>query len=394
MNQATLDFIREHAEADVRQLALRKAKNPEVDLMVALEQIAGRQKARTKIPSWAAREGMIYPPHLSMEQCSSEQTARYKAGVAGKGTLFVDLTAGFGVDTAFIAEGFQRVVSVERQEQLCQIAFQNHRLLGLQQIEVVCGDGVVYLHQMQHADLLFIDPARRDAHGGRTYGISDCEPNVLEIIDEMVEKADRVMLKLSPMLDWRKAVEDLQTGNGNPVFVNEVHIVSVDNECKELLLIVSKEEKPLHVFCVNNGDMFDYEAVQDRQPVICFQFSAPCFLYEPNASLMKAGCFGLMTERYPLAQLDVNSHLFVSASEIPYFPGRRFVVENVTSMNKRELKQALAGIRKANIAVRNFPLSVADLRKRLNLQDGGDVFIFATTVANQGHQLVICRKKP
>ena len=394
MNQATLDFIREHAEADVRQLALRKAKNPEVDLMVALEQIAGRQKARTKIPFWAAREGMIYPPHLSMEQCSSEQTARYKAGVAGKGALFVDLTAGFGVDTAFIAEGFQRVVSVERQEQLCQIAFQNHKLLGLQQIEVVCGDGVAYLHQMQHADLLFIDPARRDAHGGRTYGISDCEPNVLEIIDEMVEKADRVMLKLSPMLDWRKAVEDLQTGSGNPVFVNEVHIVSVDNECKELLLIVSKEEKPLHVFCVNNGDMFDYEAVQDRQPVICSQFSAPCFLYEPNASLMKAGCFGLMTERYPLAQLDVNSHLFVSASEIPDFPGRRFVVENVTSMNKRELKQALAGIRKANIAVRNFPLSVAELRKRLNLQDGGDVFIFATTVANQGHQLVICRKKP
>ena len=394
MNQATLDFIREHAEADVRQLALRKAKNPEVDLMVALEQIAGRQKARTKIPSWAAREGMIYPPHLSMEQCSSEQTARYKAGVAGKGALFVDLTAGFGVDTAFIAEGFQRVVSVERQEQLCQITFQNHKLLGLQQIEVVCGDGVAYLHQMQHADLLFIDPARRDAHGGRTYGISDCEPNVLEIIEEMVEKADRVMLKLSPMLDWRKAVEDLQTGSGNPVFVNEVHIVSVDNECKELLLIVSKEEKPLHIFCVNNGDMFDYEAVQDRQPVICSQFSAPCFLYEPNASLMKAGCFGLMTERYPLAQLDVNSHLFVSASEIPDFPGRRFVVENVISMNKRELKQALAGIRKANIAVRNFPLSVAELRKRLNLQDGGDVFIFATTVANQGHQLVICRKKP
>lgn len=394
MNQATLDFIREHAEADVRQLALRKTKNSEVDLMVALEQIAGRQKARTKIPSWAAREGMIYPPHLSMEQCSSEQTARYKAGVAGKGALFVDLTAGFGVDTAFIAEGFQRVVSVERQEHLCQIASQNHKLLGLQQIEVVCGDGVAYLHQMQHADLLFIDPARRDAHGGRTYGISDCEPNVLEIIDEMVEKADRVMLKLSPMLDWRKAVEDLQTGSGNPVFVNEVHIVSVDNECKELLLIVSKEEKPLHIFCVNNGDMFDYEAVQDRQPVICSQFSAPCFLYEPNASLMKAGCFGLMTERYPLAQLDVNSHLFVSASEIPDFPGRRFVVENVTSMNKRELKQALAGIRKANIAVRNFPLSVAELRKRLNLQDGGDVFIFATTVANQGHQLVICRKKP
>lgn len=393
MNQATLDFIREHAEADVRQLALRKLKNPEVDLMYALEQIAGRQKARIKIPSWAVKDGMIYPPHLSMEQCSSEQTARYKAGIAGKGELFVDLTAGFGVDTAFIAEGFQRVVSVERQERLCQIAAENHKRLGLKQIEVICGDGIAYLHQMSHADLLFMDPARRDAHGGRTYDISDCEPNVLELIGEMTEKADRVMLKLSPMLDWRKAVEDLQSRRVSPVFVNEVHILSVANECKELLLIVSRDEKPLHVYCVNNDDVFDYLAGQLRQPLICSRIALPCFLYEPNASLMKAGCFGEISERYQLAQLDDNSHLFVADREIPDFPGRCFVVEQMTSMNKREMKQALAGITKANIAVRNFPLSVADLRKRLNIKDGGDVFIFATTVSNQGHQLLICRKK-
>ena len=393
MNQATLDFIREHAEADVRQLALRKLKNPEVDLMYALEQIAGRQKARIKIPSWAVKDGMIYPPHLSMEQCSSEQTARYKAGIAGKGELFVDLTAGFGVDTAFIAEGFQRVVSVERQERLCQIATENHKRLGLKQIEVICGDGIAYLHQMSHADLLFMDPARRDAHGGRTYDISDCEPNVLELIGEMTEKADRVMLKLSPMLDWRKAVEDLQSRKVSPVFVNEVHILSVANECKELLLIVTKNEKPLHIYCVNNEEVFDYQAGQTKQALICFRITNPCFLYEPNASLMKAGCFGEISERYQLAQLDDNSHLFVADREIPDFPGRCFVVEQTTSMNKREMKQALAGITKANIAVRNFPLSVADLRKRLNIKDGGDVFIFATTVANQGHQLFICRKK-
>ena len=393
MNQATLDFIREHVEADVRQLALRKLKNPEVDLMYALEQIAGRQKARIKIPSWAVKDGIVYPPHLSMEQCSSEQTARYKAGIAGKGELFVDLTAGFGVDTAFIAEGFQRVVSVERQERLCQIAAENHKRLGLKQIEVICGDGITYLHQMSHADLLFMDPARRDAHGGRTYDISDCEPNVLELIGEMTEKADRVMLKLSPMLDWRKAVEDLQSRKVSPVFVNEVHILSVANECKELLLIVSRDEKPLHVYCVNNDDVFDYLAGQLRQPLICSRITKPCFLYEPNASLMKAGCFGEISERYQLAQLDDNSHLFVADRDIADFPGRCFVVEQMTSMNKRELKQALAGIAKANIAVRNFPLSVADLRKRLNIKDGGDVFIFATTVSNQGHQLLICRKK-
>ena len=179
VNQSTLDYIRQHADEDVRQLALRGYKCPDVDLQYALEQIAGRQKARTKLPSWAAIDGIVYPPHLSMEQCSSEATARYKASIAGKGALFVDLTAGFGVDMALISQGFQKAVHVERQPQLCAISSENFRLLGLNHIEVVCGDGVAYLHTMRHADLLFIDPARRDVHGGRTYDISDCSPNVL-----------------------------------------------------------------------------------------------------------------------------------------------------------------------------------------------------------------------
>ena len=252
MNQATRDFIRKNAEADVRQLALQGSKNPEVDMSYALEQIAGRQTAKVKIPSWAAIDGIVYPPHLSMEQCSSEQTARYKARVAGNGALVVDLTAGFGVDMAFLSQGFQWAVHVERQPQLCAISSENFHLLGLSHIEVVCGDGIDYLHQIDHADLIYLDPARRDEHGGRTYGIADCTPNVLEIRDELLEKADRVMLKLSPMLDWRKAVEELK-------MVSEVHIVSVDNECKELLLVLSKEEMPLKIFCVNNDNVFAFE---------------------------------------------------------------------------------------------------------------------------------------
>jgi len=231
MNQATIDFIHAHAEADVRQLALQGTKNPEVDLTFALEQIAGRQKAKTKLPTWATVDDIVYPPHLSMEQCSSEQTARYKASIAGKGTLIVDLTAGFGVDMAFISQNYQKAVHVERQASLCAISSQNYQHLGLNHIEVVCADGVDYLHQLDHADLIFLDPARRDNHGARTYGIADCTPNILELRDELLRKADRVMLKLSPMLDWRKAVEDL----GN---VSEVHIISVDNECKELLIVL------------------------------------------------------------------------------------------------------------------------------------------------------------
>ena len=384
VNQSTLDYIRQHADEDVRQLALRGHKCPDVDLQYALEQIAGRQKARTKLPSWAAIDGIVYPPHLSMEQCSSEATARYKASIAGKGALFVDLTAGFGVDMAFISQGFQKAVHVEQQPQLCAISSENFRLLGLNHIEVVCGDGVAYLHTMRHADLLFIDPARRDVHGGRTYDISDCTPNVLEILDEMLEKADRVMIKLSPMLDWRKAVADLGK-------VNEVHIISVDNECKELLLILSKTKKPLRVFCVNNDECFEVVEGISSQPRPLPQDMR--YLYEPNASVMKAGCFDLIEQRFGVVQLERNSHLFVSDKEILGFPGRQFLIEKRTSMNKRELKAALADVDQANITVRNFPMSVAELRKRLKLKEGGDVYIFATTISDEGHQLLVCRKK-
>ena len=384
VNQSTLDYIRQHADEDVRQLALRGHKCLDVDLQYALEQIAGRQKARTKLPSWAAIDGIVYPPHLSMEQCSSEATARYKVSIAGKGALFVDLTAGFGVDMALISQGFQKAVHVERQPQLCAISSENFRLLGLNHIEVVCGDGVAYLHTMRHADLLFIDPARRDVHGGRTYDISDCTPNVLEILDEMLEKADRVMIKLSPMLDWRKAVADLGK-------VNEVHIISVDNECKELLLILSKTKKPLRVFCVNNDECFEVIEGISSQPRPLPQDMR--YLYEPNASVMKAGCFDLIEQRFGVVQLERNSHLFVSDKDISRFPGRQFLIEKRTSMNKRELKAALADVDQANITVRNFPMSVAELRKRLKLKEGGDVYIFATTISDEGHQLLVCRKK-
>ena len=382
MNEATREFVREHRNEDVRQLALRGTKDPEVDLAFALQQIDGHRRAMEKLPSWAAIEGIVWPSHLSMEQCSSEQTARYKAEVAGSGVSFVDLTAGFGVDAAFIAQGFQRAVCVELQPELCAVSSANFQLLGFQQMEVVNGNGIDYLHTMTPVDLVFIDPARRDEHGGRTYGIADCTPNVLEIMDELSTKALRVLIKLSPMLDWRKAVNDLGTKN-----VSAVHIVSVDNECKELLI---------EVVCVNllsdgTSQKFEYDpsvsvAIEHPLPT-SFQF-----LYEPNASLMKAGSFDVLARRYGVVQADVNSHLFFSDRQVASFPGRGFIIEKVASMNKRELKKSLAGVAQANIAVRNFPMSAEELRRRLKLRDGGDVFIFATTVENEGHRLFICRK--
>ena len=404
MNQATAAFIQENADGDVRQLALRGTKDPEVDLAFALDQIAGRQTARKKLPSWAAVEGVVYPPHLSMEQCSSEQTARYKAEMAGRGQRMVDLTGGFGVDFSFIAQGFSEAVYVERQPQLCDIARQNFEVLGLRQTKVVCADSEDYLRQMEPVDLIYIDPARRDTHGGRTYGISDCTPDVIALKPLLIEKADRVIIKLSPMLDWRKAVEDL-----GEQYVSEVHIVSVGNECKELLLETHPRPLPAgrgvdtQISCVNI--LPDNHIQTFQSSVFCkSNYSPPyregpgvgllvgLFLYEPNASIMKAGCFAELSQHFGIAPIAMNSHLFVSADMVDDFPGRTFQIDDVTSLNKRELKEKIGGLTQANITVRNFPLSVAELRKRLKLSEGGSTYIFATTLANGEKVLLICHK--
>ena len=391
INEATWEFIRANADYDVRKLALQGAKDPEVDLTLALQQIAGRQTARYKLPSWAAVEALVYPPHLNMEQCSSEQTARYKAQVAGSGDSFVDLTGGFGVDCYWIAQGFQHSHYVEQNEALCTIVEHNFQQLGLP-CSVSCANSVACLTKLDHASLIYLDPARRNEQGARTYGIEDCTPNVLELLPLLMEKADRVLLKLSPMLDWRKAVSDLR-------YVHEVHIASVDNECKELIIQMNKEIQGVRVVCVNllsNGENQFFEFFEGQPSCTIHTGDSPFqsshFLYEPNASIMKAGCFALLEQRFPVRQLSANSHLFVSPEEIDDFPGRRFQITAVTSMNKKELKQSLAGVTQANIAVRNFPMSVQQLRQKLRLKEGGNVYIFATTAQDGVHQLYICRK--
>ncbi len=376
-------FIRQYAEADVRQLALRGTKDSEVDLPFALDQIAGRQTARHKLPSWAAVDGIVYPPHLSMEQCSSEQTARYKSRLVGSGSTLVDLTGGFGVDFAFLARGFGRAVYVERQEHLCAIARENFRLLGLSQAEVVCGDSADYLLSMSPVDVIYADPARRDGHGARTYGISDCTPDVLALRDLLLAKAQYVLLKLSPMLDWRKAVGDL-----GERCVREVHIVSVGNECKELLLLLGGGNGR-RLFCVNDDHVFEptTQATPTPQTV-----HSPHYLYEPNASIMKAGCFDELSQHYGVAPIARDSHLFLSCDFVAGFPGRSFQIDAVTTMNKRDLKETLHGLTQANVTVRNFPLTVAELRRRLKLSEGGSTYIFATTLATGDRRLFVCHK--
>ena len=397
----TAEFIREYRERDIRQLALQANRFPDVDIPYALDQIQGWQIARRKLPKWAACDGVIFPPHLSMEQCSSEPTAQYKLNLAmewaervGHASCMTDLTGGFGVDFSFTSCAFAAATYVERNEQLCHIVEHNLPLLGLNNATVVCADAVEYLSTVELQTMLFLDPARRDEHGAKTVMLADCTPDVVQLLPKLLEKSRFTMLKLSPMLDWHKAVDDLQGT------VREVHIVSVGGECKELLLVLSTVvESELKVYCADLSTASDTSSLFVYTP----GSSAPVansklktqnskFVHEPNASIMKAGCFDELAAAYGVSPVSRNSHLFLSDEPVEDFPGRSFVVERVTTMNKGELRKALVGIEKANIATRNFPLTVAELRKRLKIKDGGDVYIFATTTAEGEHLLLISRK--
>ena len=415
MNQATQDFIRQHQDDDVRQLAFLGSKYPEVDMPFALDQIRGRKMARVKLPRWASLEGIIYPPHISMEQCSSESTALYKAELAARllglpaSSLssssfsseyekeseeeigFVDLTGGFGVDFSYIASRLgMSSMYVERQAHLCEAAKENFERLGLKNAIVKNEDGIEVLHSLKELKLIFIDPARRDDAGNKVVSLKDCTPDVTVLQEEMLLKADYVIIKLSPMLDWHRAISELS-------HVREVHIISVNNECKELLLVLSARNmgENLRIYCINDAQSFvcdELDMESSSVKIAPSTLEEMQYLYEPNASLMKAGCFGVLSERYDARMLSKNSHLFVSREPIAAFPGRSFRIIAVSSFNKKELKRHLSGITKANIATRNFPLSVAELRKRLKLKDGGETYIFATTLSDESHVLVITEK--
>ena len=490
MNQATQDFIRQHQDEDVRQLAFLGSKYPEVNMPFALDQIRGRKMAHVKLPRWASIEGIIYPPHISMEQCSSEQTALYKAELAARllglsvsssehekecekasnshfskicefaseGAVdsefaqnedtckkqqiltecdkyvnkskekpneedfseeieFVDLTGGFGVDFSYIASRLGvKSMYVERQAHLCEAAKENFERLGLKNVSVKNGDGIEVLHSFHSKKnaasdtlgiteeqsqsllktnfglkLIFIDPARRDDAGNKVVSLKDCTPDVTVLQEEMLSKADYVIIKLSPMLDWHRAISELS-------HVREVHIISVNNECKELLLVLSARNMGgnLRIYCINDAQSFvcdELDMETSSVKIAPSTLEEMQYLYEPNASLMKAGCFGVLSGRYDARMLSKNSHLFVSQAPIEAFPGRSFRIIAVSSFNKKELKRHLSGITKANIATRNFPLSVAELRKRLKLKDGGETYIFATTLNDESHVLVITEKK-
>ncbi|WP_167482590.1 class I SAM-dependent methyltransferase [Bacteroides caecimuris] len=391
-------FIREHSSDDVRALALQAKKYPDIDMPTTITQIAGRQVAAEKIPSWREMEEIWYPKHLSLEQCSSETTARYKARLF-QGDSLTDLTGGFGIDCSFLAAGFKSATYVERQEELCEIAAHNFPILNLNHINVRNEDGVAYLQTMSPVDCIFLDPARRNEHGGKTVAISDCEPDVAGLEELLLSKAKRIMVKLSPMLDLSLALKELK-------HTQEVHILSVNNECKELLLLLGQEApteqappEEIPIRCANlftkgaqEEQHFAFTREQEQRSQCTYTDSLGDYLYEPNASLLKAGAFRSVATAYSVRKLHPNSHLYTSDTFIENFPGRIFRIVNQCSFNRKEAKESLADLKKANVTVRNFPATVAELRKRLHLTEGGDTYLFASTL-NDGRKVIIrCEK--
>ena len=410
MNEQTNIFIREHLSDDVRRLALKKVAEG-IDLRYALQQIDGRQRAKSKLPKLAANLDVIFPVHLSVEQCSSEATAAYKSSILQaylaekqKGgqkqpTVLTDLTGGFGIDFMALAPQFAKAVYVERSEELCEIARHNFPTLGMGNAEIVNAEAEDFLdNPTAEKRLFFMDPARRSAHGARIFAISDCTPDVLTLMPQLKRQGETLFLKLSPMLDWHKAVEDIEGCGAN---VSEVHIVSVKNECKELLLLVDLQCEPLpetRLICknddsvieitdVNGPDSSDSEhgvsrptanALRNLQNWQCTD--TPLTLFLPNASIMKAGCWDFIVQRYGVTQADRNSHLYFADHEIADFPGKQYRVQTICALNNKVLKSALKDIKKANIAIRNFPMTAAELRKSLKIKDGGDTFLFGTTI--------------
>jgi len=389
------DFIKTHRNDDPRQLALQANRYPDIDMRAAVVQISGWQVAKRKLPLWAATEGIVYPEHLSMEQCSSQLTAEYKAQVALKLTegsetrTLADLTGGFGVDATMMALKMQaRLTLVERNPQLCSIARNNLPLLGVEKAEIICADSVETLHNLPHQSLIFIDPARRDEHGGKTVAISDCTPDISAISGLLTDHADWLIVKLSPMLDLASVGRELSG-------VAQVHIVSVEGECKEVLVVMRKgHESKAQTFCVNisKDGKADIMTADEETTQIQYASQLGRYLYEPHASIMKACAFRSVATQFGVKKLHPDSHLYTSDNIIGNFPGRKFEVESWSTFSKKELKQFLSGIKKANLTVRNFPATVADLRKRLKISEGGDIYLFTTTAYDESHIIIKCKK--
>ncbi|MDO4462663.1 MAG: SAM-dependent methyltransferase [Bacteroidia bacterium] len=388
-------IVEQNLSADVAKLALQLKPKPNVRPEVILRQVDGYQHMKTKCPTWAENPSIVFPRKISLEQCSSQATAEYKAALC-MGESLVDLTGGMGVDFSFMSRNFTKATYVEMNEELCAISTHNFKALGLDNVNTISTTAEEYLNSMDgRVSCIMIDPARRDGVGRKTVKISDCTPDLTLICDSLLEKADKVIVKLSPMLDISEAITTLKG-------VSEIHILSVNGECKELLLILTPTSSlplsllPIHtVNLLKDGqrESLTFTPNEEKSAFSRFAITPRMYLYEPNASILKAGAFRTVSTRYEeLYKLHVNTHLYTSDEIIPDFPGRKFEVCSWSTLTQGDLQILLRNIKKANLSVRNFPMTVEKLRAKLKIQEGGDVYLFAVTLSDGKKVILRCKK--
>lgn len=385
----TRDFIMSHLDDDVHNLKLFSEKFPKVDIDLAIRQITGKQKTKKKIPEFFELDNILYPVKLSLEQSSSQITAKYKSKLFS-GDCFIDLTGGFGIDFYFISSKFKRKIYVEKNEELTLIASHNFNVLNINNFEIINGNSTDIIDELPNADLIYLDPHRRSETGKKTFMISDCEPDVTTFIEKLMSKANSVLIKLSPMLDIYQAIKELK-------YVNEVHVLSVENDCKEVLFVLKKTSiDDIKIYTVNFNKTFEqhynFSINSEFASIPVYTSEIECFIYEPNVALLKSGAFKSLAVSFDLKKLHANTHIFTSNKLIQDFPGRIFKLVKLFENNKTAIKEMKMKFPHANITLKNYPMSVAEFRKKTGIKDGGNYYIIGCQVNNGKYVQIICEK--
>ncbi|WP_310377713.1 THUMP-like domain-containing protein [Flavobacterium sp.] len=379
-------FITQNIGVDISKLALQRNPFPEVDWQYILNQISAKTKAKTKLPTWFNKENIIFPSKISVEQTSSEVTAFYKSNIVS-GASLIDLTGGFGVDDYYFSKKIKQVIHCEINEELSQIVSYNFKILQKENINCICGNSFDILQELnQKMDWIYIDPSRRSDSKGKVFMLKDCLPNVPELLDEYFKFADNILIKTAPILD-------ISAGLGELNNVKNIHIVAVNNEVKELLWEIKKDFNDFVTIKTINlnkekEDFFEFNLSQNQTD---YSISLPKkYLYEPNSTILKSGGFNEVGLHFGLNKLHQHSHLYTSDDKID-FPGRIFEIKQLFEYSKQGMKAFLEK-KKANITTRNFPETVENIRKKWKIKDGGQVYTFFTTDANNRKIVLLCAK--
>ncbi|OAD44677.1 class I SAM-dependent methyltransferase [Polaribacter atrinae] len=391
MNKAILSpevqqFITDHLKSNITKLILKGSPFKDVSIQEIANQIVAKQKSELKLYTWFSSENIYYPPKISIEQTSSEITAAYKCNLIS-GNSIIDITGGFGVDCFYFSKQFKEVTHCEINDDLSKKVTHNYQQLEVKNITTISGDGLEYLkNHKANFDCIYIDPSRRSDVKGKVFLLNDCLPNVPENIDFLFTKTNQILIKNSPILDITSTINELK-------FVKEIHIIAVNNEVKELLFLLEKEyDEPIKIKTINIGKKDIQTFNFNYKEQITSSYSKPLtYLYEPNAAILKSGGFHEVSHQLNLFKIQQHSHLYTS-NEMINFPGRVFKIEKVLNYDKKKLKK-LVSENKANITTRNFPKTVAQIRKETKLKDGGNSYLFFTTLKTNEYIVILCKKK-